>query len=61
MGRAPGRDHRRSEVPSGHFIVGNVASPDYLFSYQKGSFGLDRITPLASASKWFAGTLAMRM
>ena len=50
-----------SEVPSGHFIVGNVASPDYLFSYQKGSFGIDRITPLASASKWFAGTLAMRM
>jgi serine-type D-Ala-D-Ala carboxypeptidase/endopeptidase len=50
-----------TEVANGYFIVGNATDPGYLFSYQKGSFGIDRITPLASASKWFAGTLAMRM
>jgi len=50
-----------SEVANGYFIVGNASDPTYLFSYEKGSFGIDRVTPLASASKWFAGTLAMRM
>lgn len=50
-----------TEVTNGYFIVGNAADPDYLFSYEKGSFGIDRVTPLASASKWFAGTLGMRM
>jgi len=50
-----------TEVASGYFIVGNATDPTYLFSYEKGSFSIDRVTPLASASKWFAGTLAMRM
>jgi D-alanyl-D-alanine-carboxypeptidase/D-alanyl-D-alanine-endopeptidase len=50
-----------SEVANGYFIVGNATDPAYLFAYEKGSFGIDRVTPLASASKWFAGTLAMRM
>ncbi len=50
-----------SEVPNGYFIVGNASDPTYLFSYEKGSFGIDRVTPLASASKWFAGALGMRM
>ncbi|WP_439540137.1 serine hydrolase domain-containing protein [Sphingomonas sp.] len=50
-----------TEVPNGYFIVGNATDPGYLFAYQKGAFGIDRVTPLASASKWFAGTLAMRM
>lgn len=50
-----------SEVANGYFIVGNATDPTYLFAYEKGSFGIDRVTPLASASKWFAGTLAMRM
>jgi CubicO group peptidase (beta-lactamase class C family) len=50
-----------SEVANGYFIVGNATDPDYLFAYEKGSFGIDRVTPLASASKWFAGVLAMRM
>ena len=50
-----------AEVANGYFIVGNATDPDYLFAYEKGSFGIDRVTPLASATKWFAGTLAMRM
>lgn len=50
-----------TEVANGYFIVGNATDPSYLFAYEKGSFGIDRVTPLASASKWFAGTLAMRM
>lgn len=50
-----------SEVLNGYFIVGNATDPDYLFAYEKGSFGIDRVTPLASASKWFLGALAMRM
>ncbi|OWQ95062.1 serine hydrolase domain-containing protein [Sphingopyxis witflariensis] len=50
-----------SEVANAYIIVGNATDPDYLFAYEKGSFGIDRVTPLASASKWFAGTLAMRM
>jgi len=50
-----------TEVPNGYFIVGNATDPDYLFAYEKGSFGIDRVTPLASASKWFAGALGMRM
>lgn len=50
-----------SEVTNGYFIVGNAIDADYLFAYEKGSFGIDRVTPLASASKWFAGTLGMRM
>lgn len=50
-----------TEVASGYFIVGNATDPDYLFAYEKGSFSIDRVTPLASASKWFAGALAMRM
>ncbi|MCM3420183.1 serine hydrolase domain-containing protein [Sphingopyxis alaskensis] len=50
-----------TEVDNGYFIVGNAIDPDYLFAYEKGSFDIDRVTPLASASKWFAGTLAMRM
>lgn len=50
-----------SEVTNGYFIVGNASDPTYLFAYEKGTFGIDRVTPLASASKWFAGTLAMRM
>ncbi len=50
-----------AEVANGYFIVGNATDPDYLFAYEKGSFGIDRMTPLASATKWFAGTLAMRM
>jgi CubicO group peptidase (beta-lactamase class C family) len=50
-----------TEVDNGYFIIGNAIDPDYLFAYEKGSFDIDRVTPLASASKWFAGTLAMRM
>ncbi len=50
-----------TEVPNGYFIVGNASDPVYLFAYEKGSFGIDRVTPLASASKWFAGALGMRM
>jgi D-alanyl-D-alanine-carboxypeptidase/D-alanyl-D-alanine-endopeptidase len=50
-----------AEVANGYFIVGNATDPDYLFAYEKGSFGIDRVTPLASATKWFAGTLAVRM
>ena len=50
-----------SEVANAYIIVGNATDPDYLFAYEKGSFGIDRVTPLASASKWFAGTLGMRM
>ena len=50
-----------TEVDNGYFIVGNDTDPDYLFAYEKGSFGIDRVTPLASASKWFAGALGMRM
>ncbi|MDF7775655.1 serine hydrolase [Sphingomonas sp. AOB5] len=50
-----------TEVPNGYFIVGNASDPDYLFAYEKGSFDIDRVTPLASASKWFAGALGMRM
>ena len=50
-----------SEVDDAYVIVGNATDPDYLFAYEKGSFGIDRVTPLASASKWFVGTLAMRM
>src|SRR3546814_17031191 len=50
-----------TEVDNGYFIVGNASDPDYLFAYEKGSFGIDRVTPLASASKWFAGALGMRM
>ena len=46
-----------TEVDNGYFIVGNASDPDYLFAYEKGSFGIDRVTPLASASKWFAGAL----
>src|SRR3546814_20798938 len=49
-----------TEVDNGYFIVGNASDPDYLFAYEKGSFGIDRVTPLASASKWFAGALGMR-
>lgn len=49
------------EVPNGYFIVGNATDPDYLFAYEKGSFGIDRVGKVASASKWLAGTLAMRM
>lgn len=50
-----------SEVVNGYFIVGNATDADYLFAYEKGNFAIDRVTPLASASKWFAGALAMRM
>ena len=50
-----------AEVPNGYFIVGNATETDYLFAYEKGGFGIDRVTPLASASKWLIGTLAMRM
>ncbi|MBU0824217.1 MAG: beta-lactamase family protein [Alphaproteobacteria bacterium] len=50
-----------TEVASGYFIVGNASDPTYLFEFDKGSFGIDRVTPLASASKWFAGALGMRM
>ncbi len=50
-----------TEVPSGYFIVGNASDPTYLLAYEKGSFGIDRVTPLASASKWFAGALGMLM
>lgn len=50
-----------TEVSNGYFIVGNASDPAYLFAYEKGSFGIDRVTPLASASKWFAGALGMRM
>ncbi|ALJ16406.1 serine hydrolase domain-containing protein [Sphingopyxis macrogoltabida] len=50
-----------TEVANGYFIVGNASDPAYLFAYEKGSFGIDRVTPLASASKWFAGALGMRM
>lgn len=50
-----------SEVLNGYFIVGNASDPDYLFAYEKGDFDIDRVTPLASASKWFLGALAMRM
>src|SRR3546814_20497540 len=50
-----------TEFENGYFIVGNASDPDYLFAYEKGSFGIDRVTPLASASKWFAGALGMRM
>ncbi len=50
-----------SEVANAYIIVGNATDADYLFAYEKGSFGIDRVTPLASASKWFAGTLAVRM
>ena len=50
-----------TEVDDGYFIVGNASDPTYLFAYEKGSFNIDRLTPLASASKWFAGALGMRM
>lgn len=50
-----------SEVPNGYFIVGNATDADYLFAHEKGSFGIDRVTHLASATKWLAGSLAMRM
>ena len=50
-----------TEVANGFFIVGNANDPEYLFTHEKGSFGIDRVTPLASASKWMAGALAMRM
>src|SRR3546814_15712967 len=44
-----------TEVASGYCIVGNAFDPTYLLEFDKGSFGIDRVTPLASASKWFAG------
>lgn len=49
------------QVENGYFIVGNSSDPQYLFAYEKGDFDIDRVTPLASASKWFAGALGMRM
>ncbi len=50
-----------TEVTDGYFIVGNAADSEYLFQYEKGSFGIDRVSRLASASKWLVGTLATRM
>src|SRR3546814_8197989 len=39
-----------TEVASGYFIVGNASDPTYLLEFDKGSFGIARVTPLASAS-----------
>lgn len=50
-----------TQVDNAYIIVGNATDAEYLYEIEKGSFSIDRVTPIASASKWFTGALAMRM
>lgn len=50
-----------AQVDNAYIIVGNATDSEYLYEFEKGSFSIDRVTPIASASKWFTGALAMRM